>query len=256
MQENAINKRRLSMDDPSSAPSDDYYLSFSAKEFRERYSTRLYWWTWHVTQLIGAYLAPRFLRMGIHPNVISVASAISGVSTSVLVVLLYGAWPILAAAVAFVGWQLSFTLDYTDGQVARAGGMTSTHGAVLDLLCDHVVQSVTVLAAVHIAISNLQTSWAPTIAAAIAVAWLIPFVHGISFTAWRAPTPGSLAVKGSKIATFLKQGRDYGIQISVVALAIALGSWVLLGVLVVIISANFTLAVYNIYSMATKRDAA
>jgi phosphatidylglycerophosphate synthase len=222
----------------------------STREFRDRYAPRFYLWTWHVTQLAGAYLAPRFLRAGIRPNAVSIASALTGMLTSVAAALLFDSSSAFAGIVALLGWQLAYTLDYTDGQMARAAGLVSNNGAVLDLLCDHLFQAAIAVAVVHIAFLGWHGPQAGTIQAIAALALLLPFVHGISFTAWRTPTPGSAVVRRSRIINLVKQSRDHGVQIGALAIAIAFGSMAVLGVVALLCAMNLAAASYNIFSLA------
>src|SRR3954471_21508977 len=76
------------------------------------------WWTRGINQLIASYLAGMARHAGVTPNQLSVSNAIVGVATSVGVIATYPVSGLIACCVAMAGWQLAYSLDCADGQLA------------------------------------------------------------------------------------------------------------------------------------------
>jgi CDP-diacylglycerol--serine O-phosphatidyltransferase len=87
-----------------------------------------------VHRLSGALLGPA-LRLGIHPNVVS----LGGLAFGVLAAFAYHRWDdwrfATAGLACMVCWHV---LDGLDGALARASGRTSAFGRFLDGLCDYL----------------------------------------------------------------------------------------------------------------------
>ena len=88
---------------------------------------------WLIHRAGAALLAPA-IRLGIHPNLVSLGGLAAGTGAAFL----YRDWRLpghVAAAFALmVAWHV---LDGLDGQLARATGKTSAFGRFLDGVCDH-----------------------------------------------------------------------------------------------------------------------
>ncbi len=96
------------------------------------------WLTGSVSYRLGALLAVPASRLGVSPNVVSLASLIVAVVGTALAILMgYGNW--WAAAVLFISGQLAYGLDCADGVLARVTGRGSTFGAILDKAIDTFV---------------------------------------------------------------------------------------------------------------------
>ena len=78
------------------------------------------WWTLRVNQFLASHLAAVAGRSGVSPNMLSLTNAVVGLSTSAVVIAVYPTSRIVAAAAALLGWQLAYTLDCADGQLARS----------------------------------------------------------------------------------------------------------------------------------------
>lgn len=83
---------------------------------------------------IGAALLPVAIRLGIHPNLVS----LTGLGFGILAGLAYHNWadPWMATLgfVLMIGWHIC---DGIDGQLARATGKTSALGRLFDGICDY-----------------------------------------------------------------------------------------------------------------------
>src|SRR5689334_3804821 len=99
-----------------------------------------------VNQRLAAHLNVVAYRLGAPPTALSLVNLFLGVLTSVTVGLLAGSMHsggVPAAAVgllALVGWQVAYTLDCADGQLARVTGKASQAGRRVDVLCDVALQ--------------------------------------------------------------------------------------------------------------------
>jgi phosphatidylglycerophosphate synthase len=94
---------------------------------------------------LASYVVVLAIRRGWSPNALSVANLVLGSTTSALVAVCRHDSAI-AATIGLVGWQLSYALDCADGQLARYMGTGSSSGALVDVLCDYIVQALTVTA--------------------------------------------------------------------------------------------------------------
>jgi phosphatidylglycerophosphate synthase len=96
-----------------------------------------------ISSPLGSWAAAVGIRFGLHPSVVTLASLLLGVAASVVVIVgAGGAQPWWAPGwVAFLGWQVAYVLDCADGQIARATGRASEHGARLDVLVDYATHS-------------------------------------------------------------------------------------------------------------------
>lgn len=110
-----------------------------AREFRRRYQgPEGLFWIRRVNHPVGAMLALPLYPTRVTPNAVTVA----GLLTHVLGALIVAALPVPASPLAILAvmvvWQIAFSLDCADGQLARARGQTSAFGAWFDQLVDVV----------------------------------------------------------------------------------------------------------------------
>lgn len=105
--------------------------------FRDKYTRRQALpWTHAVNHRLGVLITLLLGRMAITPNMVTVAGLMLYAPIALLVASLkspVGAWP---AVVVLLGWQLAFTLDCADGQLARVRGGGTPFGAWLDQILD------------------------------------------------------------------------------------------------------------------------
>ncbi len=90
---------------------------------------------WFVHPISSSLLGPA-LRLGLHPNTVSIAGMLCGVLAGYC----YWHWQdprwVLAGFTCMVGWHI---LDGLDGKLARASGKASPLGRVIDGICDYLV---------------------------------------------------------------------------------------------------------------------
>lgn len=174
--------------------------------------------TTKVNDPFASCLAAVAMRFGIHPTVLSLSNMALAVVASAVVILqadsLQSPW--LPGLGALVLWQLAYTLDCADGQLARATGKTSSFGARTDVLVDFLANAVVIAALLTVVVQQVDVP-VPVlvIAAAMWPSSLLIYLlvrldgnHGHSFTQRR----------GAAIAT-VKLIRDDGF------ILLAAGAW-------------------------------
>ena len=95
------------------------------------------WVDTHIHRPLASRVVAFLLHTPITPNQVTLLSGMVGVSASVVLVL--GTTRPALRLVSGVLLVLSVVLDCCDGQLARARGISSTYGAILDGLADYVV---------------------------------------------------------------------------------------------------------------------
>jgi phosphatidylglycerophosphate synthase len=180
-------------------------------------------WTVLVNQRLGSRLGAALGDRGFTPNQLSVGNLLVGLASSAGVLGLVAAGaPVAAALVALVGWQLAYTFDCADGQLARATGKTTPEGFIIDLLCDYLVQASVVVVLVATAFPSLPEGRAGSLyAAAIVGTFLIGVFASALGTSTGIGHTASRSVVKEGIRTLF---RDWGVQVLVYALAIGLGT--------------------------------
>ncbi len=97
--------------------------------------------TWLIHRL-AIRLLPVALRLGIHPNTVSLA----GLGFGILAGVAYWHWReplcVVAGLVLMLGWHV---MDGLDGKLARASGKASAFGRLIDGICDYLVFVVVML---------------------------------------------------------------------------------------------------------------
>jgi hypothetical protein len=81
-------------------------------------------------------LLPLALRLGLHPNTVSIAGLACGAIAGVFYWHWQNPWFVLGGFLAMVAWHV---LDGLDGKLARASGKASPLGRVIDGICDYLV---------------------------------------------------------------------------------------------------------------------
>lgn len=206
-----------------------------AWQARLRHARGGHFWTMGVNQQIGYSLAKAANRAGVTPNHLSVFNLLIGVATSGAVALLGARVPVVAALVGLAGWQLAYSLDCADGQLARANNTTTPSGAVLDLLCDFLVQVSVVAAAARFLPGFLTVDWRLAAVVVVAGLWFVgSFYSGIAGGHTERLSSG-------RLSRWLGELRDYGLHIAVLPVALVIGRDAVLGLLcgVVLLNALF-----------------
>jgi phosphatidylglycerophosphate synthase len=208
----------------------------SISDFRDRYARGGYRWTMVVNQYLGAAIATRAILLGIGPAHLSLLHLAIGVATSAWILLLHTSAPLLAASVGVIGWQLAYSLDCADGQVARATGRSSPGGAILDLLSDYLVQITVIFSMLQVATPGMIPTWSSGFSVFVTGGWLIsPFYGAIVGVNEEALGPGRVA----PLRDLVTQARDYGIHVAVLPVAMLVGTAAVTAILSVIASLNF-----------------
>jgi phosphatidylglycerophosphate synthase len=106
---------------------------------------------------LAARLLPFLLKTPITPNQVTLLSGITGVLAGVAIGL--GAarphWRLASAVLLLV----SVILDCCDGQLARARGISSTTGAILDGVADYIVGAAMAIGASYYMVVTEQSAW-------------------------------------------------------------------------------------------------
>ncbi|WP_446211892.1 CDP-alcohol phosphatidyltransferase family protein [Micromonospora sp. IBSANI012] len=199
-----------------------------------------------LSQWLGAVFALVAQRLGLRPTALTIANLVLGLATSVAVVALADrvaagdvpAWVVGLAAL--VGWQVAYSLDCADGQLARVTGQGSAAGARVDVLCDVAAQIalVAALAATAVAQRPETPTW---LVAVFAGTWMVNLVTSVMQA---GPNAASMVTSTSLPVRLVKLVRDYGAVIFVAALVLmlapALTFWVIIAF--TIVNGGFLLA--------------
>jgi phosphatidylglycerophosphate synthase len=176
-----------------------------------------------VNQLIGSWLSVGAYRLGLAPTVLTMVNFVIGLGTSIAVTVLaprMRAGEISAVAVGLVAlvlWQLAYSFDCADGQLARVTGRTSPAGARVDVLSDVALQIGLVAA-----VSSVAAAYPPRtpvwLVAAFAGAWMVNLVTS---ALQQGSAAGSLVTSSSWPVRVVKLVRDYGAVVTVIGLVLA-----------------------------------
>ena len=181
-----------------------------------------------INQRVGAVAAVAAHRLRLAPSALTLINLTLGLAASALVTGLapaaarddVPAW--LVGVGALLAWQLAYSLDCADGQLARVTGMAGPAGARVDVLCDVAVQISLVIAISATAVA--QEPATPTwLVALFAGAWMINLVTSVMASGAAA---ASLMTSTSLPIRVLKLARDYGAVVTACGLVIAfVPSW-------------------------------
>jgi phosphatidylglycerophosphate synthase len=181
-----------------------------------------------VNQRIAAYLSVPAERLGLPPTALTMINLVVGLGSSVLVIatagpVAHGRIPAaLIGLVALVLWQLAYSFDCADGQLARVTGQSSPAGARVDVLADVGLQ-VSLVAAVGAVAVAQRPSTPIWLVGAFAAAWMINMVTSVMA---KEGTNQSLVTSRSLVVRLVKLIRDYGAMVALIGLVLAfLPSW-------------------------------
>lgn len=199
-----------------------------------------------VSQWLGAVFALVAQRLGLRPTALTLANLVLGLAASVTVVALADevaagtvpAWAVGLAAL--VGWQVAYSLDCADGQLARVTKTGSPAGARVDVLADVATQIALVAALSATAVAQRPST--PTwLVALFAGTWMVNLVTSVMQS---GPNAASMVTSTSLPVRLVKLVRDYGAVIFVAGLVLAfapaLTFWVI--VAFTIVNGGFLLA--------------
>ncbi|RAO36838.1 hypothetical protein PSN13_01755 [Micromonospora saelicesensis] len=199
-----------------------------------------------ISQWLGAVFALVAQRLGLRPTALTITNLVLGLATSVTVVALAGpvadgdvpAW--VVGLLALVGWQVAYSLDCADGQLARVTGQGSAAGARVDVLCDVAAQIALVAALAATAVA--QEPGTPTwLVATFAGTWMVNLVTSVMQA---GPNAASMVTSTSLPVRLVKLVRDYGAVVFVAAVVLAVAPALVLWVMVAftIVNGGFLLA--------------
>lgn len=217
-------------------------LGLSFDKFVERHARGGYLWTMAINQRIGALFAIWAVRRGLRPLHLTLTSALIGVASSIAVVLSFDGTPVLAAAIGLLGWELAYSLDCGDGQLARATESTSHKGAIADLMTDFFVQLTVLAATLHISVSHIAPGWRAAFCVFITGGWMISLYFG-GVLGWEAAS--FTMRRGFGWLDLFRHARDYGFQLAILSLAIFVGGAAVAIVLAGIAALNFAAVIVN-----------
>jgi phosphatidylglycerophosphate synthase len=200
-----------------------------------------------INQRIGAYLSVAAERLGLPPSALTLGNFVLGLAASVLVVRLAPAMAdgrvpaSVVGLVALVLWQLAYSLDCADGQLARVTGQSSPAGARLDILCDVALQISLVAAVASVAYAYNPDDVPSWLVAGFAGTWMVNLVTS---ALQQGAAAGSLVTSRSTVVRLIKLVRDYGAVVTVIALTLAVvpGWTVWLMVAFTVVNGGFLLA--------------
>ncbi len=181
-----------------------------------------------VNQTLASHVCVVANRLGLPPTALSLMNLALGLATSITVGLLAprmhaGGVPAVAVGLlALIGWQVAYTLDCADGQLARGTGRASPAGRRVDVLCDVALQ-VCLVAAIATVAHTYRPGTTTWLLAAFAGTWMVNLVTS---ELQKGDAAQSLVSSGSLPVRVVKLVRDYGAVITVIALVLAfLPSW-------------------------------
>lgn len=169
--------------------------------------------TQHINQRIGAVFAVLAHRIGWAPTILTLINLVFSLGSAALVIAVIPAakagnlpwWPI--AILAAVGWQIAYSLDCSDGQLARATGTGSSAGARVDVLCDVVSQTAFVAAVV--AVAAAYTPQLPVwFIGGFCALWMVNLVTSVLQT---GESSGSIVSSKKLVVEVVKMIRDSGV---------------------------------------------
>ncbi|MEU8000770.1 CDP-alcohol phosphatidyltransferase family protein [Catellatospora sp. NPDC049111] len=167
------------------------------------------------SQRLGAVFALVAARTGLKPTHLTLLNLVIGIAVSVVLVLRAqdgtAAITPLYGLLALVGWQVAYSLDCADGQLARVTDQRSPAGARIDILCDVASQILLVTALVAVARPPL---W---LGALFAGSWMVNLVTSVLASQGDA---NSMMTSTSLPVRIVKLVRDYGAVIFVAGLVL------------------------------------
>jgi phosphatidylglycerophosphate synthase len=175
-----------------------------------------------VNQRVGSWFAVLADRVGAAPTVLTLTNLLIGGGASVSLAVAgarlhpQDAAPTVLAAAVFVLWQLAYSLDCADGQLARVTGQGSPAGARIDVLCD-LASQIALVTAVSVIAHAYQPGLPLWFIATFAAAWMINLVASVL----QPGAGGASLITSRHVAVrLLKVVRDYGAMITVIPLVI------------------------------------
>ena len=204
-------------------PSLGWYL-IEARRLQTTVSNAFFW-TRNVNHRIGAGLSVLLLETRVSPNAVSVVSVLMYAPLALYVGSLHPPAGLLSGLLLFLWLQVAYTLDCTDGQLARARGQSSPFGGWLDRVFDFCGHTALVTALLLYTVRALHFEATTSVL-------FTGYVLGAHLTQmfasfYRTAVIGTVPAAGSNPRPLLRwlmagmQITDYGIFILAVALTLA-----------------------------------
>jgi phosphatidylglycerophosphate synthase len=172
-----------------------------------------------VNQRIGAHMAVAAHRAKLPPTALTLTNLVLGLAAAVLIIGTHGRLPAAVVGLsALVLWQVAYSLDCADGQLARVTGRGSPAGARVDVLCDVALQ-ISLVAAVSSVAVQYEPAPPAWLIAAFAGTWMVNLVTSIL---QQGESAASLVGGSSLPVRVVKLIRDYGAVVTAVAIVLAL----------------------------------
>lgn len=180
------------------------------------------WWIRRVNRRIGAFIALALLPTPTSPNVVSVAGLLVTLIGGVFVTFNHRSIAPVTVLIVFVVWQLAFSLDCADGQLARARGQSTPFGAWLDQVLDFVSHSIvfTALTVFAVRTNELDEPAGAALGATVVALSLVQLFASSQRNALMGTAP-ALALGEGGALRWLGLGRhltDYGAMLALSAI--------------------------------------
>lgn len=173
---------------PASPVSTVHWASLLSSQY---YSPNQAFFTRWVSQPGGAVIAALACKLGMSPNMVTLAG---------LPFMLAACFPFAlgegtaAWILAGILWQIGFAFDCADGQLARATKTSGPFGAWLDVSCDHVRQTAMMLAVLVVLVQNGLPLMIAVAGVFILMAGQTVYLH--TATVMKVEAPKALTVGG------------------------------------------------------------
>jgi phosphatidylglycerophosphate synthase len=166
-----------------------------------------------LSQWLGAAIAQTAYRLRLKPTHLTLVNLVLSLAVSVAVVVRAEHMTWWLGSIALVGWQLAYSFDCADGQLARMTKQGSLAGARLDILCDVAAQIGLVAALSQVGAPKI---W---IAGTFAGTWMVNLVTSVLASSDKA---ASMVTSTSLPVRLVKLIRDYGAVIFVAGLVLTI----------------------------------
>jgi len=154
-----------------------------AREFRRRYQgPEGLPWIKRVNHPLGAVLAMPLTPTQVSPNMVTLAGLLVHLVGALIVGFLAPPTHWLVVLLVIALWQLAFSLDCADGQLARARGQTSAFGAWLDQMSDGIAHGAVYGSLILYTVRALDLD---ALAATLLASVAIPLTLMQTFTTWQ-----------------------------------------------------------------------
>jgi phosphatidylglycerophosphate synthase len=199
-----------------------------------------------VNQRVGARMALCAHRIGLAPTVLTLGNLALGLTGSVLAIAGASRMNSLLGGAALVLWQVAYSLDCADGQLARVTGRAGPLGGRVDILCDVAIQ-ISLVACVVAVTAAYRPDLPQWLAATFAGSWMVNLVTSVLH---QGSAARSLLTSVSTGVRVLKLVRDYGAMITVLGLTLTFEPQWMIWLLVLFTAINAAFLLVSIAATA------